>query len=193
MYAFVDYTWNIFFYKPYSYACKWCFLVQAGVGLWAKCTGEPRAYSTSAVHPLPFVNMDPSKLSTMYTCILLAAEQCKKCAWYCITISLDLPLAKTTEMFLTEGQLTLVSGVNVRLGRFHYMLLSWVRSVTENGIPMPVAYMHVHSSFERDNNMQRTVLFTWHVMNGRAYAKGTREYLLPERALATSLYCSRPL
>ena len=99
-----------------------------------------RVYEQSAqenlertAHLLLFVNMDPSKLSTMYTCILLAAEQCKKCGWYCITISLDLPLAKTTEMFLTEGKLTLISGVNVRLGRFHYMLLSWVRSVTENG------------------------------------------------------------
>ena len=38
----------------------------------------------------------------------------------------------------------------------------WVRSVllcTEM-VLMPLAYMHVHSSFERDNNMQRTVLFT---------------------------------
>ena len=77
--------------------------------------------------------MDPSKLLTMYTCIRLAAEQRKKCGWYCITITFDLPLAKTREMVLAEGQLTLLSGVSIRLGGFHYLLLSWVRSVTGNG------------------------------------------------------------
>ena len=77
-YAFIDYTWNIFVINLPIYACKWSFLVQAGACLWAKCIGEPRAYITSAVLPLPFVNMDPSKLSTMYTCIMLAAEQLKE-------------------------------------------------------------------------------------------------------------------
>ena len=72
--------------------------------------------------PLPFVNMDPSKLSTMYTCTLLAAEQRKKCGWYCTTIKFDLPLENTREMVLVEGQLTLLSGVNIRLGGFHYLL-----------------------------------------------------------------------
>ena len=121
MYLYWLYLKNIC-YKPSSYACKWSFLVQAGAGLWAKCTREPRAYSTSAVLPLPFVNMDPSKLSTMCTCILLPAEQRKKCVWYCTTIKFDLSLEKTREMVLVEGQLTLLSGVNIRLGGFHYSL-----------------------------------------------------------------------
>ena len=117
---------------------------------------------------------------------MLAAEQRKKCGWYCITITFDLPLAKTREMVLAEGQLTLLSGVSIRLGGFHYLLLSWVRSVTANGADAS-SIMHVHALFERDNNMQRTVLFTRHVMNGRACAKGTRVYLLSERALTTLL------
>ena len=66
----------------------------------------------------------PSKLSTMYTCISLAAEQRKKCGWYYITIKIDLSLEKTREMVLVEGQLTLLSGVNIRLGGFHYLLSS---------------------------------------------------------------------
>ena len=67
------------------------------------------AYSTSAVLPLPFMNMDPTKLSTMYTCILLASEQRKKCGWYCTTIKFDLPFENTREMVLVEGQLTFLS------------------------------------------------------------------------------------
>ena len=66
--------------------------------------------------------MDPSKLSTMYTCILLAAGQRNKCGWYCTTIKFNLPLEKTREIVLVEGQLTLLSGVNIRLGGFHYLL-----------------------------------------------------------------------
>ena len=65
------------------------------------------------------VNMDPSKLSKMYTCILFAVEQRKKCGWY---FKFDPPLEKTREMVLVEEQLTLLSGVNIRLGGFHYLL-----------------------------------------------------------------------
>ncbi len=65
--------------------------------------------------------MDPSKLSTMYTCILLAAEQR---GWYCTTIQFDLPLEKTREMVLVKGKLTLLSGVNIQLGGFHYLVSS---------------------------------------------------------------------
>ena len=123
MYAFIDYTWNIFVINFPMYACKWTFLVQARFS-WALCSWEPRAYSTSAVLPLPFVNMHPSKLLTIYTCIMLAAEQLKKCGWYCIIIKFDLPLEKTREMVLVEGQLTLLPVVNIRLGGFHYLLSS---------------------------------------------------------------------
>ena len=34
----------------------------------------------------------------------------------------DLSLEKTREMVLVEGKLTLLSGVNIRLGGFHYLL-----------------------------------------------------------------------
>ena len=61
----------------------------------------------------------PRQAIDMYTCILLAAEQGKKCGWYCTTIKFDLQLEKTREMVLVEGQLTLLPGVNIRLGGFH--------------------------------------------------------------------------
>ena len=181
--------------KPSSYVCKWSFIVQAGAGLWAKYTGEPRAYSTSAVLPLPFVNMDPSKLSTMYTCIMLAAEQRKKCGWYYITITFDLPLAKKREMVLAEGQLTLLSGASIRLGGFHYLLLSWVRSVPlwPEMVPMPLAYIctSIH-------HLNETILCkeqccshdTWwmvvHVLKAPAYIYYQREHW-------QHYYRSRPL
>ncbi len=53
---------------------------------------------------------------------LLAAGQRKRCGWYCTTIQFDLALEKTREVVLVEGQLTLLSGVKIRLGGFHYLL-----------------------------------------------------------------------
>ena len=47
---------------------------------------------------------------------LLAAGQRKRCGWYCTTIQFDLALEKTREVVLVEGQLTLLSGVNIQLG-----------------------------------------------------------------------------
>ena len=41
----------------------------------SKMHNRTSAYSTSAVLPIGFVNMDPNNLSTMHTCILYAAEQ----------------------------------------------------------------------------------------------------------------------
>ena len=76
--------------------------------------------------------MNPSKLSTMYTCIMLERNNIRNVDGI-TSLTFDLPLAKTREMVLAEGQLTLLSGVSIRLGGFHYLLLSWVRSVTGNG------------------------------------------------------------
>ena len=117
-------------YKPSSICLQMILPRPSWSGFMSKVHRRTSVYSTSAVLPLPFVNMDPTKLSTMYTCILLATEQRKKCGWHCITITFDLPLAKTREMVLVEGQLP---GVSIRLGGFHYWLLSRVRSVTGNG------------------------------------------------------------
>ena len=52
---------------------------------------ERTGHLLSSKLPLPFVNMD----------------------------MFDLPLEKTRKMILVEGQLTLLSGVNIRLGGFH--------------------------------------------------------------------------
>ena len=53
---------------------------------------------------------------------MLAAEQRNECGWYCITIKFDLPRVKTREMVLVEEHLTLLSGINIRLGGFHCLL-----------------------------------------------------------------------
>ena len=107
-------------------------------------------------------------------------------------MTFDLPLEKTREMVLVEGQLTLLSGVNIRFGGFHY-LLSCMGSIdtimTGNGTDASIAYMHVHSSFLNETIIckEQCCSHDTYMMNGRACAKGTRAYLLSEKALATLL------
>ncbi len=57
----------------------------------------------------------------MYTCILLAADNERNVDGIAPLgpTKFYLPLEKTREMVLVEGQLTLLSGVNIRLGEFH--------------------------------------------------------------------------
>ena len=162
-------------------------------GFMSKVHSRTSAYSTSAVLPLPLVTMDPTKLSTMCTCILLAAEQRKQIVDSIASLSrLTFPLQRQERWFWLRGNLlsfpASAFGSEVFITGFYQGFDLWPEMV-----PMPLAYMHVHSLFERDIIMQRTVLFTWHVMNGRACAKGTRVYLLSEREHWQHYYCSRPL
>ena len=61
-------------------------------------------YNTSAVLPLPFVNMYPINLSTICTCLQYVAEQRSKCGQSRITVTFDQPLyAKAREMVLAAG------------------------------------------------------------------------------------------
>ena len=83
------------YYKRSYYAWKWSVIFHYGAGrpiiLWAKCTAEHQR-TASVVLPIPFVNMDPNNISTIYIWIMYAAEQRNKCGWSCINITFDHPL-----------------------------------------------------------------------------------------------------
>ena len=77
------------------------------------------------VLPIPFVNMDPNNLSTMYILILYAAGLCNKCGWSCINITFDHPFyANAREIVLAEGAGSHLSDVVIRLGGFHILFSS---------------------------------------------------------------------
>ena len=86
-------------------------------------------YGTSADHPLPFVNMNPSNLSTIYTCLQYVAEQRSKCRQCRTTVTFDQPLnAKARKIVLAPGPHDPLSGYVIRLGGFHH-LLSFMGSI----------------------------------------------------------------
>ena len=99
-------------------------------GFMTKMHSINTVYSTSAVLPLPFVNMDPTNLSTIYTCLQYVAEQRSKCGESRITVTFDQPLfARARQMVLAVGPHSPLSGGVIRLGGFHLLLSFMVRSV----------------------------------------------------------------
>ena len=88
-------------------------------------------YSTSAVLPLPFVNMDPSNMSTTYTCLQYVAEQRSKCGQSRITVAFDQPLyAKARVMVLAAGSIILFPASSFDSEDSTSYFPSWVRSVS---------------------------------------------------------------
>ena len=91
-------------------------------GLMSKVQREPRAYSTPDVLPLPFVNMDPSKLRQ---CTHAFSYQRNRKKLYGIAplSSLTFHLKRQKIWFWLRGNLGLLSfPASTWLGEFHYLL-----------------------------------------------------------------------
>ena len=81
------------------------------------------SYMTSDIQPLPFVNLPPSNSSTIYTCLLYAAEEGKKIGQSKTMVTFDQPLyAKACEMVVAAGPDSPLSHVVICLRGFHLLM-----------------------------------------------------------------------
>jgi hypothetical protein len=122
---------------------------------------------------VPFVNMDPSNPSTIYSAISYAAEECKKQNRNCI-ITFDQPLyLKASEIKASANPGTEVSKIILRLGGFH-LLMSFLGSVGKimEGSGLEELWATVYG--------KNTVSY---MLNGHAYARCVRAYNLTACAL----------
>ena len=71
---------------------------------------------------VPFINMDASNPSTMYTALCFATEQSKKQNQSC-TVTFDQPFFLNASEIMTSAQKdTDISKIVVRLGGFHVLM-----------------------------------------------------------------------
>ena len=76
-------------------------------------------YDVSEITTLPFINMDPSDCSTIYTALSYARAQCDKAGQKTCFVTFDQPLyIKATEIVRSSPEL---ASVVVRLGGFHLL------------------------------------------------------------------------
>lgn len=136
------------------------------------------SYQVSAVLPLPFVNLNPNNPSTIYTCLLYAAEQCRKQNQSMVVVTFDQPLfIKAVEMVLSAAPGSPLSSVVVRLGGFH-MIMSYLGAV---------GHIMAGSGLEDVWHTVYAKASVTHMMSGRAYSRALRAHFLTQEALLTLL------
>ena len=86
-----------------------------------KALDNTEMYAVSSINALPFINIDPTKPSAIYTALLFAVDKCKKnnIAWYIVTF--DQPLYQKASEIVATSSADLGSGI-VKLGGFHLLM-----------------------------------------------------------------------
>lgn len=83
-------------------------------------------YEISRIETLPFINLDPTNLSTIYTALCFAQRQCVKHGLRICPVTFDQPLyLKAVEIVAAAQDL---DKIIVRLGGFH-LLMSYLGSI----------------------------------------------------------------
>ena len=128
-------------------------------------------YQTSRIETLPFINLDPSKLSTIYTALCFAQDLCEKNYLKTCPVTFDQPLfQKASEIVASSKDL---NRVIVRLGGFH-LLMSYLDSVGQimSGSRIAELWEQVYA--------KGSVV---HMLNGHAFSRAVRAHILTLLAL----------
>ncbi|KAE8747077.1 hypothetical protein FOCC_FOCC006215, partial [Frankliniella occidentalis] len=130
-------------------------------------------YDVSTVEYLPFINLDPTNLSCIFTALNFASDQCEKQKQKHCAVTFDLPLfMKATE--ISNGCPELKK-VIVMLGGFH-LIMSFLGCIGEimsgSGLEDLFATVYAQNSVP-------------HMMSGHAYARSMRAHSLAQQALST--------
>ncbi|CAG9769757.1 unnamed protein product [Ceutorhynchus assimilis] len=127
----------------------------------------------TSIIPLPFINLDPGNLNTIYTALSFAAEKSKRYEKSCI-VTFDQPLfQKAVDIVEGSNKSDIVSSVIVRLGGFH-TLMSFMGSVGKimagSGIEELLTTVYAKNTVP-------------HMMSGHAYSRALRGHFLIHEAL----------
>ena len=131
-------------------------------------TGE---YHTSRIETLPFINLDPSNPTTIYSALCFAQEQSEKHDLNICPVTFNQPLfQKASEIIDSSNEL---DRVIVRLGGFH-LLMSYLGSIGQimSGSGLAELWEKVYA--------KGSVV---HMLTGHAYSRAVRAHILSLLAL----------
>ena len=133
-------------------------------------------YAVSSVHALPFINLDPTKPSAIYTALMFADSECKRNNKTSCIVTFDQPLYQKASEIVASSPGDL-GNVIVRLGGFH-LLMSFMGAVGNimagSGLEELWSTVYAPSSVS-------------HMITGHAYSRALRAHFLTQEALATIL------
>ena len=129
------------------------------------------SYDKSRIEVLPFINLDPTKPSTIYTALHFAQKQCERQGKLTCPVTFDQPLyIKAAEIVAASEDL---GKVFIRLGGFH-LIMSYMGSIGNimSGSGLEELWESVYA---KDSVV--------HMMSGRAYSRALRVNFLTQVAL----------
>ena len=132
-------------------------------------------FHTSRIETLPFINLDPGNLSTIYTALSFAQTQCEKHGLKICPVTFDQPLyQKASEIVAASADL---DRVIVRIGGFH-LLMSYLGSIGHI-----MAGSGLEELWERVYAKGSVV----HMLTGHAFSRAVRAHILTLLALINVL------
>lgn len=166
--SYLDCLWLSGYHCSASLRCSWGGFMQTAM----QNSGQ---FYVSGVEPLPFINMDPSNLSTIYTALLFARRECDKNRQKTCIVTFDQPLfIKAFEIVLSSDDL---NDFMVRLGGFH-LLMSFMGAVGKimagSGLEELWGTVFAQSS-------------VCHMLTGHAYPRALRANFLTQEAMTIIL------
>lgn len=110
--AALDALWSVGFVLGLSPCPMWSGFMKVAV--------NSDRFERTRVEILPFINMDPSDPSTIYTALCFAKEQCERSELRVCSVTFDQPMyLKASEIVATNQEL---KNVTLRHGGFHLLL-----------------------------------------------------------------------
>lgn len=151
-------------------------------GFMYNLTNNESSCESTYIKAVPFINMDPTNMSTIYTALSFAAEQSRLQKQTCI-VTFDQPLFLKASEIVTNAEMNSDIGkIVVRLGGFH-LLMSFMGSIGRimEGSGLEKLWETVYG--------ESTVV---HMMSGHAYARCVRAYTLTASSLMNIIKESYP-
>lgn len=141
------------------------------------------AFDKSALVPLPFINYDPTNLSTIYTALVYVAKESERLKQDKVFVTFDQPLCcKAFDILFAATPDSRLSRVEVRLGGFH-LLMSFLGAI---GMIMG------GSGLEELWNTIYAKNSVIHMISGRQYSRALRAHFLTQQALTHLLFQTCP-
>ena len=138
-------------------------------------TSQGQKFERSRVEVLPFVNLDPSNPSTIYSALIFAKKQSELHDIATCFVTFDQPLyIKAAEIIASSQQL---DGMVARLGGFH-LLMSFLGSV---------GFIMTGSGLEDLWSTVYAPASVAHMITGHAFARAMRAHILTSAALFSLL------
>jgi len=136
------------------------------------------SYQTSTIEILPFINLDPNRLETIYTALMFLLEQSKKYNFQTCACTFDQPLYQKAAAILSD-QSTFpdANRIVLRLGGFH-LLMSFMGALGNimagSGLEELLASVYAEGAVPL-------------MMKGKAYSRALRAHSLIHAALTKLL------